>query len=281
MAKLKFKVGDVVMITKDESGHGFPKGTYVKIQQLYEACKDAHYGGSSNNFVNPGKWYFADSECKAIKTKKVAKTIGKSMTAASKASQDKLLEAMVYDTAIDLLAANNTVTTLEIKVQLRKDCPTYYWQQNTKNGVIGVSEHMDSLTSQGFFKFKDTGTYRVYSEKKSVLAKIQTAVAKVIPKASRSVAPKKSSNIITPSQAVKYIAGSGGRFFTVEFIKKGDGTPRKMNCSLIAGQTLSVNASVKVKETTKAKYDPNDSIRQFDPKTLTSIKILGNTYKVK
>lgn len=199
------------------------------------------------------------------------------------------LKKMVQDCANALLKANNTVTTLEIKNALRKQQPHIHWIQNTKNGVTGVSEWMIELEQEGNFSYKDLGTYRMYSAiggASKVVKKVAHAVKSALPTAltatKRPVGRPRKTSTITPSDAVKLIASAGGRFFTVEFTEKGDGSHRKMNCVLYPGQTLVPGMkNVKVRETTKAKYTPADAIRSFDPKTLTSIKVLGNSYKVK
>ena len=57
----------------------------------------------------------------------------------------KAMKNAVLGTAKDLLKANNTVTTLEIKQQLRKDYPYFYWDQST------VSKFMDGFAGDGIF----------------------------------------------------------------------------------------------------------------------------------
>ena len=74
----------------------------------------------------------------------------------------KAMKDAVQKVAQDLAKANNTVTTLEIKTQLRRDYPYYYWDQTT------VSSYMDQLAGDGLFTYKDNGTYRIYSSVKPV-----------------------------------------------------------------------------------------------------------------
>lgn len=71
----------------------------------------------------------------------------------------KAMKNAVLSTAKDLLKANNTVTTLEIKLQLRKDFPYYYWDQST------VSKYMDGFAGDGIFHYRNSsdGTHRIYS----------------------------------------------------------------------------------------------------------------------
>jgi hypothetical protein len=69
----------------------------------------------------------------------------------------KAMSKAVLSTAKDLLKANNTVTTLEIKLQVRRDYPYFYWDQPT------ISKYMDGFAGDGIFKYTDNGTYRTYS----------------------------------------------------------------------------------------------------------------------
>ena len=69
----------------------------------------------------------------------------------------KAMKQAVLETAKSLLKANNKVTTLEIKLELRRDYPYYYWDQET------VSSYMAQFAGDGIFNYTDNGTYREYS----------------------------------------------------------------------------------------------------------------------
>jgi hypothetical protein len=69
----------------------------------------------------------------------------------------KAMKQACLQVAKDLAKANNTITTLEIKLELRRDYPYYYWDQST------VSSYMDQFAGDGLFTYKDAGTYRIYS----------------------------------------------------------------------------------------------------------------------
>lgn len=69
----------------------------------------------------------------------------------------KAMKDAVLKVATDLANANNTVTTLELKTELRRDYPYYYWDQKA------VSTFMDQLAGDGVFTYTDNGTYRIYS----------------------------------------------------------------------------------------------------------------------
>lgn len=69
----------------------------------------------------------------------------------------KAMKDAVLTVAKTLAKANNTVTTLEIKNELRRDYPYYFWTQDV------VSAYMAQLAGDGIFTYKDNGTYRTYS----------------------------------------------------------------------------------------------------------------------
>lgn len=69
----------------------------------------------------------------------------------------KAMKDACLTVAKQLAKANNTVTTLEIKTELRRDYPYFYWTQDV------VSKIMDSLAGDGIFTYKDNSTYRIYS----------------------------------------------------------------------------------------------------------------------
>ena len=68
----------------------------------------------------------------------------------------KAMKDAVSTVAKSLLKANNTVTTLEIKAELRRDYPYYFWTQQV------VSDYMSQLAGDGVFDYTDNGTYRTY-----------------------------------------------------------------------------------------------------------------------
>ena len=69
----------------------------------------------------------------------------------------KAMKDAVLTVAKGLAKANNTVTTLEIKNELRRDYPYFYWTQDV------VSKYMDQLAGDNVFTYTDNGTYRIYS----------------------------------------------------------------------------------------------------------------------
>jgi hypothetical protein len=74
-----------------------------------------------------------------------------------KTTDMKAMKDACLTVATSLAKANNTVTTLEIKTELRRDYPYFFWTQDT------VSKFMDQLAGDGVFTYTDNGTYRTYS----------------------------------------------------------------------------------------------------------------------
>lgn len=69
----------------------------------------------------------------------------------------KQMKDAVLTVAKNLLKANNTVTTLEVKTELRRDYPYYFWTQQV------VSDYMAQFAGDGIFSYTDNGVYRTYS----------------------------------------------------------------------------------------------------------------------
>lgn len=181
-------------------------------------------------------------------------------------------KSAVEKAANELLVANNTVTTLELKLKLRKDEPSYRWTQKF------VSETMDELYKSNKFTFVDNGTFRVYS---GVAAPKKTTPKKAAKTVTTTVtATKPSSKTISRKVALDLIQNNRGHFFTAIFTKK-DGTDRKINAQYLKDQKDMSLGYVKVREASKLKTSPNDCTRNLNLQTLKELKIAGATYKVK
>ena len=94
--------------------------------------------------------------------------------------------------------------------------------------------------------------------------------------------PHKSPAEINPEEAKHAILQSRGKFFTVTFVKKSDGSLRTMNCTLnmqsklVGGKpNLQKDYQIAVVDTAK------NAIRSFDIRTLTSLNINQKRYLVK
>ena len=200
----------------------------------------------------------------------------------------------VIDTANRLLKAQNEVTTLEIKAEVIKTHPNYFWTQNF------VSAVMDDAYKAGMYTYYDTSTggntHRVYSgtgvkirnvkqkQMKTatvVATKTKKATKKAVTKTAKKTAPIAVANrTISKTKALELMENNKGHFFTATFIDKKN-KERTMNCQYLKDQTYSKLGYVKVREAIKAKMKPEDAIRQVNLQTLKALRIAGNSYKVK
>lgn len=143
-----------------------------------------------------------------------------------------------------LMYPNNTVTTLEIKLELRKPpYNTYAWVQPV------VSEIMMELEQQGKFDYKDNGTYRIYSLAGSIPKTAQNQLSKNVKKA--KVKRTRISATTTPSLASLVISTAGGRFLTIV-----DKQNQKYNCQFVNKFNLGnddFGINIKLLKTGKAK----------------------------
>lgn len=186
----------------------------------------------------------------------------------------KLMKDAVRVTALKLCQANNTVTTLEIKTELRKTHPYFHWIQNSRNGLIGVSEYMDELHKDGEFAYTDNGNFRVYSAITAVKA---TKTPKNTPKA--QISPNHNVRSISRTKALDMMVNNKGHFFTATFIKQ-NGDERTINCQYMKDQKSNPIGYVMVRETGKMKQGVN-AIRQINIQTLQSIRIGGQNYNIR
>lgn len=168
---------------------------------------------------------------------------------------------------LSLLQANNTVTTLEVKNELRRLYPEYSWLQKE------VSDFMNEQHLTGELTYEDNGTYRVYSgeeTKKATPAKKDNK-GKVI--------PKLKAKRISKTKAFDLIMGNKGYFFTAEFVKQ-DGETRVINCQALKDQDPKLGY-IKVREASLLRtVGKEKSIRNINIQTLKALKIGGVAYKV-
>jgi ribosomal protein S17 len=295
---MKFKVGDRVKIT-DTSEYWFdgdsanPKNVEGSIDYINNSDYSLPIGVKWDNNTH-NDYDEIDLELVNIQTN-------------TKMTTNQLMKDAALAVANKLLKANNTVTTLEIKVELRKTDPEFFWDQAT------VSNLMDEFAQEGKFTYTDNGTYRIYSSPLGSVAASQTAVGIVNPPTNTTSTgtatvitvpggvtgskgtsgyskPKTSKKTITRSKALDLVQNSKGHFFKVIFTKTKDGSERTMNCQYVKGQTVSPLGVVKVKETSLQKKlkqtgdintIPSKSvIRSFNINNLKVLGIGGKLYKV-
>jgi len=167
---------------------------------------------------------------------------------------------------LGLLEANNSITTLEVKVELRRNHPEFSWLQKD------ISSFMNEMHLEGDLTYEDNGTFRVYHGEAK-----KKALAKKDPKTGKSM-PKLKMQKISRTKAMDLMIGNKGYFFTAEFVKK-DGEVRIINCQCLKDQDPKLGY-VKVKEASLMRSDPDKAIRNINIQTLKSLKIGGVAYKV-
>lgn len=274
---MRIKVGDFVEVTGGNNHHNFPIGSIVEVK----------FVGSTGI--------------------KCAGTIGRQLKEqiilnGNFMKKNRVSTADILAVARKLAIANNTVTTLEIKAELRK---------KFKVNQQEVSDAMNDAYLNGEFIFTDNGTYRIYSlanspiptkkvnktvvstgrrglVKGSAVAlaagkkaaatraarKNGVAVANVVKKTSTS-----KTKYISRTKALELMANSKGSFFTVEFVEK-DGSARTLNGSFAKNQKQAHLGYVSVRENNKLKAGVNP-FRQVNLQTLQSLTINGICNKVR
>ncbi len=165
--------------------------------------------------------------------------------------------ALIGKTFKKLLKANGTVTTLEIKTDLRTEFPYYRWEQQF------ISDEVANIATTEGYSFKFNGTFRTYTN---------------IPVKTSIPTPRKSGTI-SRKTALNMMQKSGGKFITVEFVKD-DKTVRTLNGQYIKDQKMSPLGYVLMKESGKMKKGENP-IRNVNLQTLKSLRMGGITYRVK
>lgn len=178
-----------------------------------------------------------------------------------KTTNMKAMKDAVLSTAKTLAKANNTVTTLEIKTELRRDYPYYFWTQDV------VSKYMDQLAGDGLFTYTDNGTYRIYklagktaaptSSSTSVFAKVS---GKISTKTSKPIARSKSRR-----------GGAVNRHSVPSLLNQGSFVFATFNGSGRSNVTLN---DIKAQKKSVSAY----ITRRLN--NLTSINVANRTYKV-
>lgn len=286
---MKLKIGDTVEIATTSEYYGLTKdnpadtlGTITKIGDGDLDILVKWDNGTQNGYNEQDL------------TTDTTKTIHKMAT-------KNIMKNAVKTTADTLLTANNTVTTLEIKNELRKKEPNFYWSQAT------ISNIMSELEKEGAFTYVDNGTFRVYSDPavKKPTARVKTVApttattaptgkglvkgsAKALAAGAKAAATRAAnagktgiaSTRISRTKALQLMKNNKGHFFTAVFTKQ-DGSERTINAQYLKDQASSDLGYVKVREASKLKASPSDSTRQINIQTLKSLKIAGTQYTVR
>ena len=238
---MKYKAKDKVKIIKNTCVHQFTIGSIVTIIDVYtfdyKAVNDLGHW-----------WWITDDDIEIVKTNKM----------------NNNTKQAIKKEAETLLKANNTVTTLEIKVALRKRYPIQNWVQSD------ISKVMDELAANNLYTYTYNGVYRVYSlvkNPKTVNVKTQKATA--LPK---TVNVK--SQRVSRTKVLELIQNNGGRFFGVTFTKK-DGSTRDMKCKIEKHNTTPTPFGYLLVTDVI-----NDTPKNLNLQTISELRMNKNVYKV-
>lgn len=134
------EIGDQVEVLGDwqRIGHPFPIGALVEVIRINDDLCDVCDKSTGDIY-----WVHR-KDLHSYKSNK------------NKEKMTQMKDALLK-VAKRLCKANNTVTTLEIKKELIRDYPYFYWDQQT------VSSYMSQYAGDGIFTYTDNGTYRTYS----------------------------------------------------------------------------------------------------------------------
>lgn len=185
----------------------------------------------------------------------------------------------VLKVAEDLCVANNTVTTLEIKNELRKQFPNKNWRQNE------ISQVMIDANVIGKFDYIDNGTFRTYSlvgtqVNQTVNVGNMTTTPTVLPvKTPKAPKAPTTTSRISRTKALEIIQNSNGKFFTVTFIKK-DGSRRIMNGQHTSNMSTSALGYINVKDISAVRRKEVSTVKSVNLQTIESITLNNVVYKV-
>jgi hypothetical protein len=175
---------------------------------------------------------------------------------------------LIETVAKELLHANNTITTLEIKDELRKKHPHSPWWQ------FQISETMAFFADQGIFNYTDNGSYRTYFDpknpinpnpfKKSTKVKVQIT----------------NGGVIDVNTTKQLIENSKGKIFSITFTKLNKDN-RKMVCRYLKDLNDTKLDFLMVKDMAEAKKgQAYNAIRRVKYDTISEISINKTKYTV-
>lgn len=260
------KVGDKVKITgRTAYAHNLVIGSIATVKDIGSITSNTvRLEGEVKGLNGPQSQWLHPKDFELVtKTQVVLKT---------KQAKMKATATDILNAATKLAQANNTVTTLEIKTELRK---TFDVKQHQ------VSMAMIDAAKTGMFIYTDNGTYRVYSLANKVstpgkrgLTKGSATALAAGAKAAATRAANKGGAVptgtISRTEARKRILGYG-KIQKVTFIKK-DGTERTLTGVIVKDQSDLGLGYIKMKDLVKSKREGKDVIRNVNIQTLTSFQ---------
>jgi hypothetical protein len=294
MAKIEYKVGDLVKIIKNRTNHRFKIGERVRVRSEKNGFIDTCESLNKHNW-----WWVDNSEVTPVKEKTNNKQSSIKTETMNITKTD--MKNAVETVANQLASKLGRITTLELKNELMNVFPAIVWNQYTTGVVSGVSDLFHELVREGkFYSIADNGTYQTYlpqGVRKGTANALGTAIKKANPKKTKVVAlggtlPASTTvSVTTTKKAAKkakkptytvtqlrdMMKNNKGHFFTATFIsQKGE---RTINGQYVSNQVIKPGQEhyVIVREAVKMKKTPTDDIRQINLNTLKSLKIAGKT----
>lgn len=171
------------------------------------------------------------------------------------------MKTLIKKAATDLIQANQMTTTLEIKEELIRTEPTYYWKQSF------ISSVMAELADNGVFDFTDNGTFRIYELPNSTSSMItkSSSTYRKIPLSQRNVVK------VSLTDLAKLVEDNAGKFVGLVHTKKTTGQKNTMNCQVLKG--LTPLGAIQVKE--------QGQLKTIYPTDLLEVRLGGTVYQLK
>lgn len=306
------KVGDKVKIVNNDGNlkHWLVIGSEGEIVRILD--NDEYFIEGTNTLRNNKIQQRLKSKQFTIITNTKTETMKKQKFSTNQERQNAVLTV-----ASELAGSNNNcVTTLELKLALEEKYPDVQWDQYDNGSVEGVTTLFYNLVRKGNFRsVANNGTFQVYADtslpmpsrndianvpilvpqtvtktvyvnkNKPVVPVASSPAAKLLKAIKKAVTPTPkvpaSGTIISRTKALELLKDSKGAFVTVVF-KKKDGTIRTLNGQYSAKIQPTIGLGlVTLRESSKAKKTPNDSLRQFNINELISLRTKGTTHIIR
>jgi hypothetical protein len=176
----------------------------------------------------------------------------------------KAMKDAVLAVAKRLAKGNNTVTTLEIKTELRRDYPYYFWTQQV------VSDFMSQFAGDGIFTYTDNGTFRTYSvASASQVAQTAGPVSKQVTK-TLATAPKRGRGRPRKNQNTAFVQTTINRSLAHSYA----GDPNFESFDF--GGKVITRAYIRAQKKSPLGYLSKNKLNKLD-----AITVNGKTYQVK
>lgn len=166
------------------------------------------------------------------------------------------LNTKVLDTMLEMLKPNNTLTTLELKLELKNKGISL--NQET------ISKFMSVKADEGLLSYTDNGTYRTYSLIKQQPIKTQSTIMDY---------PK--TEIVNKTTLIETLKNNKGKRLTIVFTTK-DKEIRKYN-GMFTGHVSNLGW---YQFRLRSDNEGNKVYKQFDAKNLLEVRVNKVIYKL-